>query len=68
MQKRAEDTPERSKYDTFMTGRDREFTKLKNRTMKMVAEILADGNYIVRRVKIEDTLFDTNCGDRVWNV
>lgn len=65
MQKRSTDTAERSRYDTFMTARDREFTSLKGRVLKCVALLNADPRFTVRRVKIEDTLFDTNCGDTV---
>lgn len=68
MQKRSNDTAERSRYDTFMTARDRDFSSLKGRVLKCVDLLNADLRFTVRRVKIEDTLFDTNCGDKVRHV
>ena len=63
MQKRAADTLERSKYDTFMTGRGSYYTKLKVQMEALVAELSTV--CAVRRCKIEETLFDTKFGDKL---
>ena len=66
MQRRKEDTPERSKFDTFMTGRDKNRATL---AMRMIATIFAlkrDG-FKVFRYKIEDTLLDSK-GKDVLNI
>jgi len=57
MQKRREDTPERSKYDTFMTSRDREYDGIVLRVRLCVAALRNDG-FVVRRAKIEAALYD----------
>jgi len=62
MQKRKEDTPERSKHDTFMTGRDKSLDVLDTHMRELVAHLEAEG-FQVWRAKIEDTLFDTKYGD-----
>lgn len=62
MQKRAKDTPERSKYDTFMTGRGVDYEDLCTRTEKCIKELQADG-LTVWRYKIEDTLMDSKFHD-----
>lgn len=64
MQKRAEDTPERSKYDTFMTGHDRRYGPLHERMRGLCLALRAHG-FIVHRAKIEDTIFDTKHGDAI---
>lgn len=62
MQKRKEDTPEQSKYDTFMTTHSKDFNDIDER-MKGCCRTLRVAGYNVRRAKIEDTLFDTKHGD-----
>lgn len=56
-QKRSEDTPIRSKMDTFCTSRSRFYTDIETRTRKCV-KTLQDNGYKVWRYKIEDTLLD----------
>lgn len=62
MQKRKDDTPERSKYDTFMTAHDKTFGPLMDRARQLAAALMVAG-FRVHRVKIEDTVFDTKHGD-----
>lgn len=64
MQKRKEDTPEQSKYDTFMTTHSRDYDDIHYRMACMMKTLTTRG-YNVRRAKIEDTLFDTKHGDTV---
>lgn len=58
MQKRMEDTPERSKYDTFMTSHDKSFAAMLSR-MKNAVFLLRENGYIVRRYKIENVILDS---------
>lgn len=62
MQRRKEDTAERSKFDTFMTGRSKQYESLHFRAKNLVVALTAAG-FDVWRTKIEDTLLDTKCGD-----
>ena len=62
MKKRKDDTEERSKYDTFMTGRGKYYEDLHDRAQALVDDLIAHG-FVVWRVKIEDTLMDTKLGD-----
>jgi hypothetical protein len=62
MQKREEDTPEASTYDTFMTGHSISFDDLRGRTMLLVSSLQNHG-FNVRRYKIEDTLVDSRHDD-----
>lgn len=62
MKKRKEDTPERSKYDTFMTGHGTSFADLKIRTAGLI-QALQKHNFVVRRYKIEDTILDSRSND-----
>lgn len=62
MQKRKDDTPERSKYDTFMTAHDKQFGPLMDRARQLAGALILAG-FRVHRVKIEDTVFDTKHGD-----
>lgn len=64
MQKRKEDTPERSMYDTFMTGRSNQYGPLYMRMGGLIRALQAHG-FKVHRAKIEDTLFDTKYGDAI---
>lgn len=57
MQKRKDDTPERSKDDSFCTGRDVMYDDLKGRTLDLVAALVRDG-FKVWRYKIEAALLD----------
>jgi hypothetical protein len=58
MQKRREDKPERSKYDTFLTGRSSQFEELELRMTKLIMEIKSAG-FSVWRYKIEQALIDS---------
>jgi hypothetical protein len=62
MQKREEDTPERSKFDTFCSARDVSVTKLMQRMLALVAMCQADG-FKVWRYKIEDVILDSKFSD-----
>ena len=66
MQRRAEDTPERSRFDTFCTGRSYDLMDLKLRTMHLVA-LLQDEGFKVWRYKIEETILDSRYFD-VYNL
>lgn len=57
MQKRQEDTPERSKYDSFLTSRSKSFRQIKQNTDHCVS-LLQNEGFQVFRHKIEDTLED----------
>jgi hypothetical protein len=58
MQKRAEDTPTRSKHDTFMTGRHASYKVLESRMRNLIETLQADG-FTVWRYKIEATVIDS---------
>jgi hypothetical protein len=58
MQRRKEDTPERSKNDSFCTGRSPTFGELKTRMVEVI-ETLKANQIKVWRYKIEDTLLDS---------
>lgn len=62
MQKREEDTPERSKYDTFCTGRSKSYYDMVDR-MRVVVFALQDAGFKVWRYKIEDAVLDSRYGD-----
>jgi hypothetical protein len=57
MKKRKEDTVERSKYDTFCTGRGKHYDDLLQRTLAVVSDA-AEAGLSVWRYKIENTLID----------
>lgn len=63
MKKRENDTEERSKHDTFMTGRSKYYKDLESRTMKLVEHLQKMG-FKVWRYKIEDTLIDSRREDK----
>jgi hypothetical protein len=67
MLKRKEDTPFRSQYDTFMTGRSVELLDLSSRMEALIIELNQAG-FKVWRAKIEDTLFDTKCKDTIDSI
>jgi len=57
MKKRAQDTPERSKYDSFCTGRDKDKDSLIERMHALVGDLQTEG-YAVWRYKIEHVILD----------
>lgn len=58
MKKRAEDTEERSKYDTFMTGHSQEYNDLEERMKGCINTLISKG-YKVWRYKIEHVVLDS---------
>lgn len=62
MQKRKEDKPEQSKYDTFMTGTSLDLHKLKINMVMLINELKENG-FKVWRYKIEDALVDSRHTD-----
>lgn len=65
MQKRKEDTEERSKYDSFCTGHGQDFESLKERMLSLVMEIQAYG-FKVWRYKIEIIALDSRYDDSAF--
>lgn len=57
MVKRPEDTPERSRLDTFMTSRDLDYTGLRCRTWDVMRDLKQAGVRVWRE-KIEEILID----------
>lgn len=57
MRKRMADTPERSQFDTFCTGRDVIYPNLEERMRNLVEALIEEG-FEVWRYKIENTLLD----------
>lgn len=64
MQKRKDGTQERSKDDTFCTGRSKSFEDIVNRTSCLVKELQLIG-FKVYRYKIEDTIVDSKFADEL---
>lgn len=62
MRRRKEDTPSRSKFDTFMTTRATKFQDISERTQDCVRKLQENG-FAVWRYKIEDTLVDSKTWD-----
>jgi hypothetical protein len=62
MKKREEDTETRSKYDTFMTGRNKYYDKLQYNMVALIIELKGAG-FVVWRYKIEDTIIDSKIDD-----
>lgn len=62
MQKRKEDTEERSKNDSFCTGRGISYTDIERRMMALVERLEKEG-FKVWRYKIESTLLDSRYDD-----
>lgn len=62
MKRSREDTPERSKNDTFCTGRDVDYENLRLRTMATVLA-LQSASFDVWRYKIESTIIDSKYSD-----
>ena len=57
MKKRPDDTPERSQFDTFCTGRSKFYDDLHLRMVNLV-KALQENDFQVWRYKIENTLLD----------
>lgn len=64
MKKREQDTEERSKYDTFMTGHGKDLELMEIKVTKLVKALIAAG-FKVWRYKIEDTLMDSRIDDEL---
>jgi len=62
--KRKHDTPQRSSFDAFCTGRSKEYEDLQSRTCSLVNE-LKNNNFEVWRYKIESTLLDSKFGSKL---
>lgn len=62
MQKRAEDTPERSRHDTFCSSMSVDPPVLERRMFDLVAALQAEG-FKVWRYKIEDVVLDSKVDD-----
>ena len=62
MQKRAEDSPERSKYDTFMTATAKNYENLQESMIQLI-KALQVARYTVWRYKIVDTVIDSRIED-----
>ncbi len=62
MRKREEDTEERSKNDTFMTGHGTSLTNVTFRVRRLVQMLQMNG-FKVWRYKIEDTVMDSRTED-----
>jgi NTP pyrophosphatase (non-canonical NTP hydrolase) len=62
MQKRKEDTEERSKNDSFCTGRGISYADIKKRMLALVDRLEKEG-FKVWRYKIESTLLDSRYDD-----
>jgi hypothetical protein len=62
MQKRAEDTPERSAKDSFCTGHSQDYKEIEERMIKLV-EALQRWGFEVWRYKIEDCVLDSRKSD-----
>jgi hypothetical protein len=62
MQKRHEDMPTRSKFDTFLTGRHMNYDVLQERMVALVKNLQECG-YKIWRYKIEDTILDSKLND-----
>ena len=62
MQKRKDDTPERSRYDTFMTGHSQSLSDIKYRMICCIKELGVHG-FKIWRYKIEDTILDSRSED-----
>lgn len=63
MQKREQDIPERSKYDTFCTGRSSNYSELLFRTVELI-KALKESGFKVWRYKIESTVIDSKYHDK----
>jgi len=64
MKKRDSDTLERSRYDTFLTSRHKDYNILKERMVSLIDNLRTNG-FIVWRYKIEDTIMDSKINDEL---
>lgn len=62
MQRRHNETPERSKNDTFMTAHDADYTSMKEKLFNIVKNLNSHG-YKVWRYKIEEIVVDSKHED-----
>lgn len=62
MQKRAEDMPERSRFDTFCSSRSVDMPALEQRMFALVSALRGAG-FKVWRYKIEDVVLDSKVDD-----
>lgn len=62
MQKREEDTPERSKFDTFTTARNTKYDDL-YLDMTIFIDCLMQAGFKIWRYKIEDAVLDSKYQD-----
>jgi hypothetical protein len=62
MQKRKEDTEQRSKYDTFMTAHGHSLLEMEASIRNVVRELLSHG-FKIYRYKIEDVVMDSRNED-----
>ena len=67
MQKRKEDTPERSKFDSFCTGHGKDGEELKSRMFALLDELKAEG-YQIWRYKIEVVPLDSRYDDSPYRL
>jgi hypothetical protein len=65
MQKRAVDTPERSKSDTFCTGHSKTYADLEKRMLGLLIVLQAEG-FKIWRYKIEDCILDSRGDDSLF--
>lgn len=63
MQKRKEDTPEMSKYDTFMTAHHTIEIEMLYKLFNCM-KVLKENGYIIRRYKIENVILDSRINDK----
>lgn len=64
MQKRKEETPERSAKDTFVTGHSKSYSTLSTNMVNLIVLLQRQG-YKVWRYKIEDVVLDSRVDDRL---
>lgn len=62
MKKRDQDTPERSSYDTFMTGYGDTYQSLSDKMTALCVDLKAHG-FTIWRYKIEDIILDSRGND-----
>lgn len=67
MQKRKDDTPERSAKDAFSTGRSISYSDIKDRMLLLLEELRKNG-FKVWRYKIESTLLDSRYDDAEFHL
>lgn len=62
MKKRTDQTPERSEFDSFCTGRSDKLDDLKTRMTNLVSDLKTQG-FTVWRYKIENVIFDSKIAE-----